>query len=522
MGSSAHTWLTTRSSGVLVHVSSLPGSYGIGNLGSDARNLIDFLALAGVKYWQICPIGPTGYGDSPYQTFSGRAGNPYFIDLDELRADGLLHANELKVLQALPTDHVDYAKLYELFWNILALAYDRFEESGRDQVDGLGSFKAFSKKESTWLEPFAVFMALKKSFGGASWTSWPEDFKSWNSSILENLPNAVVKDINRHAFYQYLFFGQWNRLRAYAATRGVGVIGDIPIFVSLDSADTWQNRSVFRLKKNGEPAVVAGVPPDYFADKGQLWGNPLYDWEYLEKTHYAWWVDRLRSAFELYDIIRLDHFRGFHTYWEIPAGSLDACTGRWLKGPGINFFEAIKKALPEAKIIAEDLGYIGAEVVALRSDAGLPGMKILQFGYGHDANNVNLPHYYSPESVVYTGTHDNMTTRGWLEDMAPDMAVLVNNYYETNGSQSAWPMIKAAMATVSRLAVVPMQDLMDLGKDCTFNVPGTSHGNWKWRYTKKQFTELSSQRLDILKCWIMRYDRLGRGPVKDYSEQPLH
>jgi len=512
------TWLTSRSAGVLAHISSLPGRYGIGNLGPGSRDLLDLLGKAGVRYWQICPVGPTGYGNSPYQTFSGRAGNPYFIDLDELASAGLLNEKDLAPLRALPTERVDYGRLYETFWIVLSVAYDRFSASQVDEVDGLGSLSTFRRGHAGWLEPFATFMALKSHFGGRPWTSWPEEYRAWSPARLGSLPESVRLEASRHVFYQYLFFGQWKRLRSYAAERGVGIIGDVPIFVALDSADTWENRAVFRLDKAGNPLAVAGVPPDYFSAKGQLWGNPLYDWDYLARTDYRWWIDRLRASFELYDIIRLDHFRGFDTYWEIPAGASDACNGRWVEGPGIRFFEAAKRALPEARIIAEDLGYIGPKVVALRKSAGLPGMKILQFAYGHDAGNVNLPHFYTPDSVVYTGTHDNTTTRGWLEHLSGATARQIEDYFQLGDSRSAWPMIRSALATVSRLAVVPIQDLLDLPESCTLNQPGTAEGNWQWRYTDAQLAQLRGGKVELLSHWIKLYDRTVDRILRDYSE----
>ena len=522
MDSKPPTWLTTRCAGVLAHISCLPGRYGIGNLGAGTRNLVDFLGRAGVRYWQICPVGPTGFGDSPYQTFSGRAGNPYFIDLDELALAGLLNDEDLAPLCILPNDRVDYGQLYENFWRVLARSYDRFSASGRDEINGLGSLALFRREQSDWLEPFATFMALKAHFGGRPWTAWPEAFGSWSKDLHASLPESVRIDADRHAFYQYLFFGQWERLRRYAAARGVGIIGDVPIFVALDSADTWQNRAVFRLNGKGDPLAVAGVPPDYFSNKGQLWGNPLYDWDYLGRTGYRWWIDRIQAAFALYDIIRLDHFRGFENYWEVPAGASDACGGKWRKGPGLRFFKAVRKAIPEAKIIAEDLGYIGPEVVALRHAAGLPGMKILQFAYGHDADNVNLPHFYTRDSVVYTGTHDNNTARGWLESMPNGASAQVREYFQLGNTLSAWPVIRAALATVSRLAVIPIQDLLDLPAGSVLNQPGTAEGNWQWRYTDAQLERLVSERLETLRHWIKLYDRCGEGMVRDYSEPPAN
>ena len=522
MGSPPSTWLTTRVAGVLAHISSLPGDYGIGNLGPGARRFVDFLCAAGVRYWQICPVGPTGYGDSPYQLFSGRAGNPYFIDLEELVAAGLLRPEDVAPLRQLPADRVDYGRLYETFWAVLARAHDRFVATGADEVDELGSLAGFCRHHAGWLEPFADFMALKAHFGGQSWTMWPEEFRRWHPGLHGALPDAVRRESHRHAFYQYLFFGQWERLRRYAAAHGVGIIGDIPIFVALDSADTWRNPAVFRLDAQGRPLAVAGVPPDYFSASGQLWGNPLYDWEYLARSDYAWWIDRLRAAFELYDILRLDHFRGFDTYWEIPAGAPDARGGQWRKGPGLPFFAAVRRALPEARIIAEDLGYIGPDVVALRRAVGLPGMKILQFAYGHDANNVNLPHFYPPDSVAYTGTHDNNTTRGWLEALSAEAARPVDAYFQLGGDRSAWPLIRAALATVSRLAIIPMQDLLDLPAASALNRPGTAEGNWQWRFTALQLAALEREKLATLREWIRLYDRTGDRALCDYSEPPGH
>jgi 4-alpha-glucanotransferase len=519
MGTEAPTWLAERSAGVLAHISSLPGAYGIGNLGPGARALVDFLGEVGVRYWQICPVGPTGYGDSPYQTFSGRAGNPYFIDLGELVSAGLLTEAEVAPLRQLPTGRVDYGWLYARFWGVLARAHDRFAAVG-DGLGEAGSFAAFRRRHAVWLEPFADFMALKAHFGGQPWTAWPEAFRTWTPGLHASLSEPVQREAERHAFYQHLFFGQWERLRRYAASRKVGIIGDVPIFVALDSADTWQNRAVFRLDDRGQPLAVAGVPPDYFSDKGQLWGNPLYDWDHLARTKFAWWIDRLRAAFELYDIIRLDHFRGFESYWEVPAGAADARGGTWRKGPGLPFFQVVHEALPSARIIAEDLGYIGADVVALRRAAGLPGMKVLQFAYGHDANNVNLPHFFTPETVAYTGTHDNSTTRGWLEHLPKETAGQVADYFQLNGSRSAWPIIRSALATVSRLAVVPIQDLLDLPAETSLNQPGTAEGNWQWRFTDLQLARLRAEKLETLRHWIVLHDRLGGVALRDFSEAP--
>jgi len=520
MAANPNTWLDRRSAGVLAHITSLPGDYGIGNLGQGARDFIGLLAAARIRYWQICPIGPTGFGDSPYQLFSGSAGNPYFIDLGELVEAGILEKADLAGLRALPAAHVDYGALYERFWAVLSRAHDRFAASGKDEVAGLGSLSGFRRKNAEWLGPFTDFMALKSHFGGHPWTTWPERFRSWSPRLRSAMPDSARSESDRHAFYQYLFFGQWDRLRRYASDHGVGIIGDVPIFVALDSADTWQNRAVFQLDGQGQPLAVAGVPPDYFSSSGQLWGNPLYDWDYLARTQYAWWIARLRSAFALYDIVRLDHFRGFDTYWEIPASAESARSGRWRKGPGTRFFKAVERALPGARIIAEDLGYIGANVVKLRRRARLPGMKILQFAYGHDRHNVNLPHFYPADSVAYTGTHDNNTTRGWLESLSEPYAGLVDDYFQMGGSKSAWPMIRTLLATSSRLAVVPMQDLLDLPASATLNRPGKAEGNWQWRFTRRQLGQLSDQKLATLRHWVELYDRTGDRALSDFSEPP--
>jgi len=514
------SWLDRRSAGVLAHLTSLPGDYGIGNLGQGARDFVDFLAAARIRYWQICPIGPTGFGDSPYQLFSVSAGNPYFIDLGELVKADLLAPAEVAGLRALPAHRVDYGPLYERFWAVLARAYDRFQASGRDEVAGLGSLASFRRRHAKWLRPFTDFMALKSHFGGHPWTVWPERFRSWSPRLRAGMPPSAGAESERHAFYQYLFFGQWERLRRYAAERGVGIIGDVPIFVALDSADTWQNRSVFQLDPAGQPLAVAGVPPDYFSSSGQLWGNPLYAWDRLAKTGYAWWIERLRAAFGLYDIVRLDHFRGFDTYWEIPANAATARQGRWRKGPGLAFFRAVQRKLPGARIIAEDLGYIGPDVVALRQQAGLPGMKILQFAYGHDRHNVNLPHFYPPDSVAYTGTHDNNTTRGWLEGLESPYDQKVDEYFQLGGSKSAWPPIRALLATPSRLAVVPMQDLLDLPAEATLNRPGSAKGNWQWRFSAGELRRLTEQKLATLRRWVELYDRTGDQAPSAFSEPP--
>jgi 4-alpha-glucanotransferase len=386
---------------------------------------------------------------------------------------------------------------------------------------GVTALRAFEAEHAEWLESYSAFMALKHRFGGHAWRLWPEQWRDWKPGIEATLPNSAAAEARRQRFYQFLFFRQWSALRDYANERGISLIGDVPIFVALDSADTWRWREVFRMDETGVPEAIAGVPPDYFSDRGQCWGNPLYQWDHLRATGYAWWIARLGAAFRLCDVVRLDHFRGFNDYWEIPPDAVDARRGQWLPGPGLTFFRAIQNALPEARLIAEDLGYVNAGVVQLRRSAGLPGMKILQFGYGHDDNNVNLPHFFDRDTVVYTGTHDNDTTRGWLEGMDAEQREVVQAYFNLPaGDDSAWPLIQAAYASVSRLAVISLQDLLDLPGTARMNRPGTVTGNWQWRFTAAMLDELRESKGERLRHWRVLYDRTGDARQRDYSAPP--
>lgn len=519
MSSPSHSWLRARYSGVLAHVSSLPGPHGIGDFGRGARALVDFLADAGFRFWQICPLGPTGYGDSPYQSFSSFAGNAYFIDLEELTAVGLLSPEECRPLRLLSQTRTDYGALYREFWPIIALAHGRFVRQG-SRIEGWDSYEGFCIREAAWLDAYAEFMAIKAHFESRAWTRWPEPYRTYRPGLTASLPSSARAIADLHRFAQYIFFAQWKHLRAYASSRGVEIIGDIPIFVALDSADAWSCRTILRFDASGHPLVVAGVPPDYFSATGQLWGNPIYDWAELEKTGYAWWIQRLRAALSLYDIVRLDHFRGFDTFWEIPGDAETAIDGVWRKGPGLKFFHAIQAALPHARLIAEDLGYITAEVFELRRAAGLPGMRILQFGYGHDDNNVNLPHFLPHDSVVYTGTHDNNTTRGWLDELPADEVDKIDAYFQLGGTSSALPLVRAALSSVARLAIVPLQDLFDLDASARMNRPGTAEGNWQWRFTAEQLAELRGEHGETFHTWNQLFDRTGDARQRDYSAPP--
>lgn len=517
MTTSQQCWLQARAAGTLCHISSLPGEFGIGNMGAPARSFIDWLTDCGFRYWQICPIGPTGFGDSPYQSFSSFAGNPYFIDLNPLVAAGLLEPADVEPLRSLSREQVDYGGLYERFWDVLHRAWTRFNASGSDQFEGC-SFARFCADNRDWLEAYALFMGLKTLHGGRPWSEWDPVYRNFNTLEPEDLPSGVCASADVHRFTQFLFFHQWGQLQAYARERGISVIGDLPFFTSLDSADTWQFPEVFRLDEDGLPVAVAGVPPDYFSENGQFWGNPLYDWDYLKSTGYAWWVKRLAQAFSCCDVLRLDHFRAFDSYWEIPAGTMDARSGAMRDGPGSDFFEKVSAHLQNVPVIAEDLGYITEGVVQLRSEAGLPGMKILQFGYGHDDNNVNLPHFFHQDTVVYTGTHDNDTTCGWLAGLNGRDRRAVGDYYDLSPEVvSAWPLIRAAFASVSRLAVIPVQDLLDLGTEARFNRPGTAENNWRWRLTEEQFGELSKETCPRIRHLHDLFDRHGEGKQREYS-----
>ncbi len=514
------SWLSCRQSGVLAHISSLPSETGIGNLGKGARDFIDFLAEAGFSYWQVCPVGPTGYGDSPYQSFSAFAGNPYFLDLRELVEHGLLLQGELDSLSRLPSDRVDYGRLYQEYWSVLAKAFNRFDPASFHLESSL-SYQAFVDANEYWLDDYATFMALKRRFQFKPWVDWPETFCLPDTNLGALLSQKDFQEKSRHAFYQYLFFCQWHRLKSYANERGIEIVGDVPIYVALDSADAWKNRHVFRIDSKGRQKFVAGVPPDYFSETGQLWGNPLYDWELLAKNGYDWWVRRIKASFELFDVLRFDHFRGFENYWVVPADAPDASMGLWENGPGLDFFEAVEKSVPQAKFIAEDLGYINREVFELREQVGYPGMKVMQFGYGHDDNNVNLPHFFAQNQVVYTGTHDNDTTQGWLEGLAGESRQLVYDYFGLTGYPDAEQIVVAALASVARLVITPVQDLLNLPSQSRMNTPGATTGNWQWRLNGEQFNRLVEEVAPKFKVFHQRFHRMGDTSQRDFSAPPL-
>jgi 4-alpha-glucanotransferase len=475
-------WLQERAAGILLHPTALPGQFGIGNLGESAHRFANFLADTHTRYWQMCPLGPTGYGDSPYQCFSAFAGNPYLIDLAPLVERHLLKEDEVTALRDLPHTHVDFGRLYETFWPALHRACERFHVAP-DVLSDYGDFDQFKAAHQRWLHPYALFSALKQQFHGRPWQEWPASCRSYRAALSQPLTHELAAAVNAQQFFQYLFFGQWRKLREHAARLGLGIIGDIPIFVALDSADVWAFPEIFQLDTStGRPLRVAGVPPDYFSPLGQLWGNPLYDWQTLRASHYEWWIERFRANFELCDIIRLDHFRGFDAYWSVPADAIDARGGRWEPGPGLPFFETLKEKLPQARIIAEDLGLITDSVIALREATGLPGMAILQFAFGSGSDNFYLPHNVSPNCAIYSGTHDNDTTLGWYRSAGPHLQDEFRRYLRSSGEAPQWDLIHAAYKSVCRLAITPLQDIFGLGSEARFNIPGTPSGNWQWRF----------------------------------------
>ena len=490
-----------RLSGVLLHPTSLPGPYGIGELGPEAMRFVDFLFASEQRLWQVLPLGPTGYGDSPYQCFSAFAGNPLLISLDRLVEQELLGPEDVEGASFAETE-VDYGAVIDFKRPRLETAYQR----AKLQPEVMSAFESFCLEKAAWLDDYALFMAVKAAHDNVAWTDWSADIRSRKPKVMQRWRREKAEAIRALQFAQYLFFTQWREVKQAAHDRGIEVMGDIPIFVAHDSADVWANPDLFRLKKDGRPEVVAGVPPDYFSATGQLWGNPLYRWDEMARSGYAWWIERFRATFELVDRVRLDHFRGFEAYWEIPAGETTAVKGKWVKGPGAAFFEVLRNAFGTLPIVAENLGVITPEVEALREQFGFPGMAILQFAWGSDAQGSTfLPHNYERKLVVYTGTHDNDTTGGWWTAGVGDSTRtaeeverehdFARRYMNTDGREIHWDFIRTIIASVAALAIVPLQDVLGKGSEARMNLPGRPGGNWRWRYAEGELTDEAQRRL---------------------------
>ena len=481
-----------RSSGVLLHVSSLPNKFGIGSFGQSAYNFVDFLVKSGQTYWQILPLTTTSYGDSPYQSFSAFAGNTNFIDFDLLVKDGILNSADFENVDfGSDPENIDYGLIFNVRRPILEKVVKNFLKS-----EAIYEFKFFVEKNEKWLEPFAEYMAIKEHFNLVSWENWDKDIRYRDEAALKKYRLMLADEMNFHRITQFLFFKQWNELKLYANKNNVQIIGDMPIYVAGDSVEMWSTPQYFKVDSQKRPTVIAGTPPDNFSDDGQFWGNPIYDWEYMKRHDFAWWVTRMEESFKLYDVVRIDHFRGFESYWEVPADSKTSASGKWAKGPGIALFDAIKKSLGNVKIIAEDLGFMTQEVVDMREGTGYPGMRILQFGFS-TVDSIDLPHHYVQNSVTYVGTHDNETGLGWYEDSASaEVKEQVNRYLHRQDNETvAHALNRGIAASPSSLAVYTMQDLLNLGNQARMNTPSTIGINWKWRMTDDAINDLLVEEL---------------------------
>ena len=481
-----------RSCGILMPISSLPSPHGIGTLGAEARKFVDFLADAGQSWWQILPVGPTSYGDSPYQSFSAYAGNPYFVDLDLLCEDGLLTPAEVNSVNwGTDPAKVDYSAIYNSRFPLLHLAMERGWERDADKV------AAFSEENASWLPDYALFMAVKRHFGMQSWTEWPdEDIRLRRPEAVARYQEELADDIRLFTYIQYLFFRQWEDLRSYAHEKGIGIIGDLPIYVAMDSADVWADPRAFQLDERNVPAEVAGVPPDYFTADGQLWGNPLYDWDAMKADGNTWWIRRIAGASRLYDILRIDHFRGLESYWAVPYGETTAKIGRWVKGPGMDLIGVLTEKFPNIQFIAEDLGYLTPEVRQLLEDSGLPGMKVLEFAFDSREAANYLPHTYPRHCVCYAGTHDNATLMGWKDEAAPADIAMARQYLGLNDEEGFhWGVLRGGQSSVADLFVAQMQDYLGLGSEARMNTPGILGGNWQWRMLSGQITDALTARI---------------------------
>ena len=489
-----------RSSGILMHITSLPGPYGVGTLGSPARSFVDFLEEAGQGYWQILPLSPTGYGNSPYQSCSTYAGNPYLIDLDCLVEEGLLEKADIEQFQwNQREDRVDFGLMYQNRMAVLRKSFERF--SGGEEFD------KFCAGNAQWLSDFALFMALKEENNGQPWYCWEKGLKYREPDVIWQARRRLGSAVRFYSFLQFLFFRQWDGLQTYAHEKGIKIIGDVPIYVPYDSVEVWCSPELFQLDAELTPLAVAGCPPDGFTEDGQLWGNPLYRWDVHKAEGYGWWIRRMKAAAMLYDVIRIDHFRAFEAYWSVPYGDLTARNGKWVKGPQLHFLKALRTALPEVGMIAEDLGFLTQEVLDMRDASGLPGMKVLGFAFDSRQPSQYLPYQYPANSVCYTGTHDNMTMRQWFETASEDAVEYAAEYMSlTKREGFVWGVIRTAMSSVSDLCVVPVQDYLNMGAQARMNFPGTqTDDNWTWRLEEGHLTNALAEKIKRMTVLYGRY-----------------
>lgn len=491
-----------RTSGVLLHITSLPNEFGIGSLGEESREFVIKLKQAGQTWWQILPIGPTGYGDSPYQSFSSFAGNPYLINLDYLKNCSLLTDEEITEVKSLyDCNRVDFGKLYNERYITLRRAYERFDKSSLD-------FESFCRENSFWLNDYALFMTLKDENNGKAWQEWEDKYKFRDKEAIEEFENNNFSKVNFYRFLQFQFFSQWDGLKRFAHENGIKILGDLPIYVAEDSSDCWANPELFFLDENLKPIWVGGCPPDGFSEDGQLWGNPCYDWQVHEETEYDWWVNRFKWLFSIFDCVRIDHFRGFESYWRIPAGDDTARNGSWIQGPGMKLFSKLKDELGELPIIAEDLGYMTKEVYEFRRETGFPGMKILLFAFAKDASSDYLPHNMDKNFVVYPSTHDSDTVVGWIKEHDREEVEFAKRYLNLTEDEGLnWGMIRGAMTSVADMAIFQMQDILGLGNETRMNYPGTASGNWTWRMKIGEFSE---ELIEKLKSYTQMSGRLKK------------
>jgi 4-alpha-glucanotransferase len=502
-----------RSSGVLLHVTSLPSYRGIGDLGPAAHEFVTFLAAARQHVWQVLPLGPTGYGNSPYAATSAFAGNPLLISLEFLSDWGWIEGSRIAELNG-RSGPVDFDRVEDRKLPLLFEAAENFLDRGPHDsklANQWQQFEEFCRTEAVWLADYALYTVLRRQFGTGSWTEWPESLRRRQPEALSQAAEQHSRAIAQEKALQFAFSFQWNQLREVAAQKAIRILGDVAIFVNMDSADVWVHPEFFELDENLKPLRVAGVPPDYFSPTGQRWGNPLYRWDVLAARGYDWWIDRIRHACKLYDIVRLDHFRGFEAYWAIPAAEQTAVKGEWVKGPGLTLFRALQAALGPLPLVAEDLGMITPEVDALRKELGLPGMKVVQFGFGDIGAHIHLPHRYTPDTVAYTGTHDNNTTLGWWQAAGKEERAAIEAYVRPVGKQPVWPLIWAIEASVAQMAVVPAQDLLELGAEARMNTPAQPMGNWSWRAPKTSWsTELAARLAALAEATDRDNDPLGK------------